>query len=195
MLKGNAFLKATTPGAQPFSGGEFQQLVAAVVGANQDINAPILAFIAFKLAELLGDVVWNVRAQKIDTGVASKYGFNYLTFLDMAVARAGTTIVARCPAETEGDEDRELWLRIAYDASVRSFCFLCFSVATFLRLHSHHPLQAARPSIRQQLLASGSSDIRRHDDRRAIHVECSDDEEVCWLFAFTDRFAMFIAVV
>ena len=84
MLKGNAFLKGPAPGAQPFTGAEFQQVVAATLGANQDINAPVLAFVAFKLAELLGDPAWNVKAQKVDTGVASRFGFTYLTFLDMA---------------------------------------------------------------------------------------------------------------
>lgn len=118
MLKGNTFLKAATPGAQPFSGPEFQQVVAAVVGANQDINAPILAFVAFKLAELLGDASWNVKSQKVDTGVASRFGFTYLTFLDMAVARSGTTVTATCPPAEEGGEARELWLRIAYDPKV-----------------------------------------------------------------------------
>lgn len=118
MLKGYVFLKASVAGALPFSGPEFQQVVAGVVGANQDINAPILAFIAFKLAELLGDATWNVKAQKVDTGVASRYGFSYLTFLDMAVARSGTTVTASCPPEEAGGEPRELWLRIAHDPTV-----------------------------------------------------------------------------
>ena len=96
-------------------------MVAATLGANQDINAPILAFVAFKLAELLGDPSWNVKSQKVDTGVASRYGFTYLGFLDMAVARSGTTLVASCPPEDEGGEPRELWLRIAHDPKVRTF--------------------------------------------------------------------------
>ena len=118
LLKGNAFLKGPTAGAQPFTGAEFQQVVAATLGANQDINAPVLAFVAFKLAELLGDPAWNVKAQKVDTGVASRFGFTYLTFLDMAVARSGTTVTARCPPDGEDGEERELWLRIAHDPKV-----------------------------------------------------------------------------
>ena len=114
MLKGDLFLKSA-PGARPFTSPAFHQVVAAVSGANQEINASILAFIVFKLAELLGDPAWNLKAHKIEADVSSKFGFSYIKYLDMAIAHSGTVVVATIPSTDEEEDPRETWIRIAYE--------------------------------------------------------------------------------
>lgn len=112
----DAFLRGGNP-PRLFSNVTFQRLVAEVNGVNRVIQAPVLAFIAYKLANLLVDPSWNVLGRRLES---SENVHGYLQYLDMAIAQKGITITATIPAETEDDEEpRTTWIRIDHDMDVR----------------------------------------------------------------------------
>lgn len=115
LLVGDGFIKAAR-GSKPFSHPAFQQLVADVVGVNQEIRAPVIAFIAYKLGNLLIDSSWNVLGQKLDD--SRDTGVGYVRYLDIAIAQRGITIAATIPADDD-TEPRQTWLRIVHDTQAR----------------------------------------------------------------------------
>ena len=110
-LEGNAFIKDGARG-DPYSNSQFQQLVAQIHGANQEIRAPVLAFIAYKLGKLLADPAWNVCGQKTDERDAP--GRGYMDFLDMAI-RFRDRVISPKPA---AGELPGTWLRIVHNTAV-----------------------------------------------------------------------------
>ena len=109
MLQHHAFLY-DAPKQEPFTGSAFQRLVAQIHGVNCEIRAPVIAFIAYKLSQLLGDDSWNVVGQKVDDDADDSFSRGYLEFLDLAIAYRGKTITP---------VDGHTWIRIAYDVAVR----------------------------------------------------------------------------
>ena len=120
LVNDNFLLSAV--GKRPFANSRFQDLVAQVHGANQEIRAPVVAFIAFRVAQLLADPQWNVAHHRAD---ADDNASGYCYFLDLAVANHGKLIMATHPAGGDGGEERKTWLRISHDAAVRACVFMC----------------------------------------------------------------------
>ena len=118
------FLKANSR-AIPFSSPTFQRIVADVHGANQEIRAPVIAFIAFKLSELLRDAAWNVQGQRLEVESVDTSS-SYTKFLNLAIKARGKVIKASTrefDAEGENSDSaeshEEFWLKIEHDVAVR----------------------------------------------------------------------------
>lgn len=99
---------------------------------NQEIRAPVIAFIAYKLGNLLIDSSWNVLGQKLDD--SRDTGVGYVRYLDIAIAQRGITIAATIPADDD-TEPRQTWLRIVHDTQARkNNFFCCLSTVAFLQV-------------------------------------------------------------
>jgi hypothetical protein len=85
-------------------------VVAGVHGTNTTIPAPLLAFVAFKLAQLLETSAWNQPGTRMDDDDATLYQ-RYLT---MASGLRDKVVGPRTlPHGTE-----ELWIKVEYNLEV-----------------------------------------------------------------------------
>ncbi len=92
--------------SKPFSNSTFLTLVERTVGANADIPAPVLGFIAFKLAQLLAQEAWNVIGARVDDHDQA----GYRRYLQLAIAQRGT--VLKPSVLPQGV--LELWIRVTH---------------------------------------------------------------------------------
>ena len=85
-----------------------------MAGTNEDIGAPVVAFVAYKLAQNLASDQWKTPNAKVDDGDKTEYA----KFLRLAVTHRNQVITAR----HETDADQDTWITIAYVPEV-SFSF------------------------------------------------------------------------
>ena len=90
-----------------------------VVGANQEIWAPVIAFLACKaFMHCAGREDDEAGSDAVKT--LERYG----TYLDMAIAVRGTTIKATIASKSADGEARDTWVCILHDAKVSEPCAL-----------------------------------------------------------------------
>ena len=80
-------------------------------GINRDISGPTIAFIAFKVAQLLSAKEWNLSGSRLDTAEDEAV---YNRFLKMTSDLHRRTVG---PKNTP-PEFQEMWVRIIFDAKV-----------------------------------------------------------------------------
>ncbi len=88
-------------------------------GINTDVPGPIVAFVAFKLSQLLAYETWNKAGARVDEDNVATYN----KYLQQAVSVRG--IVIR--AELDGNDEQGTWIRVVYDVQV-AYCPACFHV-------------------------------------------------------------------
>ena len=107
----NAFLYEQR-NIRPFTAPLFLQVVSEVQGINRDIPGPTIAFVAFKVAQLLAAKDWNVPGARLDNDDDEAL---YNRFLKMTSEMHKRTVGPKNPPEEFG----EMWVRIIFDAKVR----------------------------------------------------------------------------
>ena len=89
-------------------------MLAAVHGVNTDVRAPVIAFIAFKLSQLLTCATWNKSGARVDEDNMGAHA----RILQLAVSNRGITISAE--SDADNDEPADMWIRIVHDLQVSS---------------------------------------------------------------------------
>ena len=110
-----------SPGALPFSNALFQALLSNVLHINNEVPATKVAFVAFKLAQLLSDPVWNEKSHRVDPEGSP----DYTRYLRMAMDNRDDVIA---PAQLL-DRFDEMWITIAGNPLVTLCCIVCFNTS------------------------------------------------------------------